>query len=880
MDVSKSENPPKPEQENPDRRLSVVNHPEDEDRMFTVSKIRFTDIPEEVRGKEDRQFYVKVKYGKQFQVQTPQNRAVEWHPKWKALYDSTVDTDILLTLSVFAVRHGLSNTAVGSYDGKILFKDLDFPGGEGVFDLALHVVNNKYVRFSEGAKSFLSVSLHPSPLSLSQVGREVDGAVASVGGLVEAPLVVSTATEFSQHVSDAGESMKELYDTLEPLLKNIAFVVDVVDKIAEIHPYAKMAWSVISIVIIRQSALDEDMRRLMQCLEQAFIDLRAAGDLDALRSDDIQASIIARMFRQTYECGLFIQEYAKDTPFWKRLVKNSVTNQTKVVQQYIDAFDELKTAFINRTAVTTKIVTLQVAEDVQGLAEQLEAHDARDLLDKEVPYATGVWYDSDGKSGCLPGTRARFLDAIADWVNDPSSPPFFFKRSSVLEPHLLITTLVRDLAQFNPVFKQALVKILRDDSQQLRTKNCTTLLTRLLVDPLKNLHLLGPIVVVVDALDECGDDAAYSSLASALALAASQLPLAFRLLITSRPEKFFGDTFASHDSVRVLRLDNPTLAADVRSDIRMFIRNALPHPSHGRFSEEEYDDLTEAAGDVFQWASAACSAPPTYRAQRPLDDLYKSILTQTFPDILEDQAVCDNFRLVLGYMLASYEPPSQKTLIGLIAASLPPDDKAGAESIAHAILDHLDSLLLNVHDDEKPISPLHTSFREFLIDPARNHSFSIDLREAHRRLARSCLLRMYSDLRFNICHLETSFKRNQDIPDLDTRILQCIPSCLHYACLYWDGHLGQTRFNPDMYILVQTLFQEKFLFWLEALSLMRNIPLVVPALASLKTWLQPCSVNFENISSQPDTFLTLLDDALRFLRYFAMPISQSTPPAV
>ena len=44
-------------------------------------------------------------------------------------------------------------------------------------------------------------------------------------------------------------------------------------------------------------------------------------------------------------------------------------------------------------------------------------------------------------------------------------------------------------------------------------------------------------------------------------------------------------------------------------------------------------------------------------------------------------------------------------------------------------------------------------------------------------------------------------------------------------------------FDIDLFDKLQTVFGKKFLFWLEALSLMNSVGLASPALSSLSRWL-------------------------------------------
>ena len=115
--------------------------------------------------------------------------------------------------------------------------------------------------------------------------------------------------------------------------------------------------------------------------------------------------------------------------------------------------------------------------------------------------------------------------------------------------------------------------------------------------------------------------------------------------------------------------------------------------------------------------------------------------------------------------------------------------------------------------------------------------FNINLDEAHRQLAHSCVGVMLHNLKFNICKLESSYLPNKEIPDLQLRINQHIPPVLLYACRCWNDHMGRLWFERDLFARIQSLLEEKFLFWLEVLSLTNAVSIATPALLSLKAWL-------------------------------------------
>jgi len=225
----------------------------------------------------------------------------------------------------------------------------------------------------------------------------------------------------------------------------------------------------------------------------------------------------------------------------------------------------------------------------------------------------------------------------------------------------------------------------------------------------------------------------------------------------------------------------------------------------------------------------------SHHEQDLLDGLYKDVLEGYFTS----QEVRVLFRSVVGQLITSIEPLTIRSLIFLRQrASYDKDSDAAVTGI----LSHLGSLLGNVNSSDKslPIIPLHTSFRDFLTNKDKSGDFYVDVREIHNELAHSCLnllLDPLDGLKFNICKLETSYLANDEVEELNTRVDQHIPPALLYACRFWDDHLKHTDFKMDLFRKVETFFKEKFLFWLEALSLTRNIGLAPSAFATLNMWL-------------------------------------------
>jgi hypothetical protein len=486
------------------------------------------------------------------------------------------------------------------------------------------------------------------------------------------------------------------------------------------------------------------------------------------------------------------------------------------------------------------------------------------------------------------GTRVAFLDFMVKWVNNPASErglvlfgqagtgkssiaheiarlfdkmhrltsSFIFLRreQSVREAYHLFTTLARDLADRYLSFKIALGKVVKDNTAlRVGTRDYHTLFESLILEPLKDLHIVGPILVVIDALDESGDTTSRFGLHAFLAKNLIRLPSNFRVVITSRPEHAIVSALVEAQSVKIKYMDDTELATETDKDIIAFFQQRLPSNAFGNYIEP----LALKAEGLFQWAAVASQLildPPARfgyskdrcikhllgsstnrRGQDLLDELYKEVLEGYF----KDQEAQDLFRSVVGQLITSIEPLTIRSLIPLRQHASYHEDSDAAVT---GILSRLGSLLSNVNSSDKnlPIIPLHTSFRDFLTNKDKSGDFHVGVRDAHYQLAHSCLnllLDPLDGLKFNICKLETSYLANDDVEDLNARVDQHIPPALLYACRFWDDHLKHTDFKMDLLGEVETFFEEKFLFWLEALSLTGIISLAPSAFANLNMWL-------------------------------------------
>ena len=237
-----------------------------------------------------------------------------------------------------------------------------------------------------------------------------------------------------------------------------------------------------------------------------------------------------------------------------------------------------------------------------------------DLLVKlqKMPYGQGT--DFDPERGCLPQTRVKILDEIISWVNDPSSPQVFLlfgqagtgkssiahetarrlRRSDRLttsycfvrgkpssrDCYRFFTTLAHNLCNKYPAFKAALNKVIDNNPSLVEMQAYTTLFESLLRDPLRDVCFVGPVFIVIDALDESEDASKMQqrdtlAFHNFLATRLSELPSNFRILITSRPEPDLERAFSEAPSVRRMSMKDSELMVGLHGDMAIYMDNKL-----------------------------------------------------------------------------------------------------------------------------------------------------------------------------------------------------------------------------------------------------------------------------------------------------------------
>ncbi|KAF9645965.1 hypothetical protein BDM02DRAFT_382706 [Thelephora ganbajun] len=535
--------------------------------------------------------------------------------------------------------------------------------------------------------------------------------------------------------------------------------------------------------------------------------------------------------------------------------------------------------------------------------------------------AHGAGYRHGGRRGCLRGTRESVLNEIESWARDFKKSPVFWLnglagtgKSTISQTvservfadgllgasffcsrdfedrsdlHFVFPTLAFQLAHKYPTFRSVLVPLLQSN-QEIVHESLMSQMEELIVKPLKSTDVW--TVIVIDALDECKDEEPSSAILSVLGRFVEQIPKV-KFFITGRPEPRIKTGFrlpllVGSTNVFVLHDIDPPL---INSDIQRFLKHELSEVARRRRlvgwpGDEHINVLCHGAGGLFVYAVATVKfldsntrlpkqqldkvlnfpehtvheGKTRFNSKTTLDSLYISILETAFSE--EDAEVDSKVRSTIGTVVLVVNPLPPSGIAGLIG--LDPDEVT-------QFLTLLQSLLAFDEDSSQPVKPFHKSFPDFITDPSRctDTRFLISPKSLHLELAINCLRLMNDGLERNLLSLP-DYALNSEVEDLEARINDRISDALRYACRSWHSHLTKTEGDATGVIShLRVFLEEKFLAWLEVVSVLRAARGATVGLEQLIAWLQEVSGNEE--------LLDTARDYSRFVATFFEPISVS-----
>jgi hypothetical protein len=484
---------------------------------------------------------------------------------------------------------------------------------------------------------------------------------------------------------------------------------------------------------------------------------------------------------------------------------------------------------------------------------------------------------------CLPGTRIDLLQDVRSWLNGDSPKhiywlsgwagtgkstvartiaqeyiaqeytnsqwqmgSFFFSRGGGDAGHIhkFVGTLAKQLSYRWPAYKSALRKaIAADEGIVRRTQKAQW--AALIQKPLSVLLATSSssrVLLVIDAVDECGTDDDMSHIIELLLDARGVNQTALRILVTSRPEVAIRSGFDHDPGQRHLNVVLHQISEFiVQNDLFIFLQYHFTKIRQSRKVGEDWPGTTNIhrlvamSGNLIIWAATVCrfiskggrlvktrlssildGRHDTGEPNSALDRIYLMVLESAISNDLSNEEKGDvtrYLRQTLGTIAVLFAPLSVVGLGHLLGLE--------TEEVEQTLAD-LHSILDVPSDAERPIRLHHPSFRDFLCDRRRcNEYLFFEQNVTHSMLAERSL-RVMSVLRKDLCGLESPGMLMEDVSS--AVVTQHLSSAFQYTCRYWLDHAERAQMRLIDDGSVHRFLQECCLYWLEAMSLVGKLP--------------------------------------------------------
>lgn len=496
-------------------------------------------------------------------------------------------------------------------------------------------------------------------------------------------------------------------------------------------------------------------------------------------------------------------------------------------------------------------------------------HDPICLRDTRVSLLQEIYKWADGRDercifwlNGLAGTgKSTIARTVARTYFDQRrlGASFFFSRGGGDVGHAgkFVTSIAWQLANNVPSLDQHIcdaIKERRDIASQSLRDQWHQLILRPLSKLSENISQ-SSYVLVVDALDECDNDANIRTILHLAAEIRQSERVQLRLLLTSRPEipirrGFYKLPDAEHQDFVLHNIS----ASIVDEDIRTFLEHDFELIAQELSLDANWPGqqiikrLVQSASGLFIWAATACrfiregkrfttkrlkmildhSSTAINAPEKHLDEIYTTVLCHSISPEYSNEEVEElqsMLKSLLGCIVTLLSPLSIQSLGKLLNTQ---------QAEVHRTLDDLHAILNIPKDTTSVVRLHHPSFRDFLYKKTRSEKFWVDEKHAHQILADSCIRLMSISLKEDICGVGAPGMLVADIES--SRVEQSLSPEVQYACRYWIEHVLQSEAQLYDGDKVDRFLQEHLLHWLEALGWIGKVPEGVHAIASLESF--------------------------------------------
>ncbi|KAJ7823385.1 hypothetical protein B0H13DRAFT_2376076 [Mycena leptocephala] len=394
-----------------------------------------------------------------------------------------------------------------------------------------------------------------------------------------------------------GRAIDEARNDAEEVITKLDIFIKVVDGVSEINPYARAAWKLLTLLyeaVKSQQATDNKTLELVQNMVEVY---SFVEDVESL-SQKIKRleNVVTEITKQTLECAIFL----------RRLIQNTWSDTSQKIDGLSAALLKLKDAFDRGLAFQTVFFSVAIKADTEYL-------DSTNVL----------WLH--GVAGAGKSTISTTISQYCRNLRRLGAFLFFDRNNPASSsPGGVLRTIAYWMAMSNTHIRAAISNAIMHDAA-LAIAPIQTQFQKLLLEPLNVAadNIVGPITVILDALDECGNAESRESLVSLIVDEFPKLPPVFRFFIAGRPESDIAGRFRGCSHIAEMQLDIGTEA--IKHDIAAYIHERMGNIRQFKRSlEPEWPGqhvvktLTEYSGGLFIWASTACKFIRSFDPKRRL----------------------------------------------------------------------------------------------------------------------------------------------------------------------------------------------------------------------------------------------------------------------
>ncbi|KAK3382253.1 hypothetical protein B0T24DRAFT_645076 [Lasiosphaeria ovina] len=476
-----------------------------------------------------------------------------------------------------------------------------------------------------------------------------------------------------------------------------------------------------------------------------------------------------------------------------------------------------------------------------------------------------LWINGDpgkGKTMLLCG----IIDELVKSATHTTNVSFFFCQATNGDINDA-TAVLRGLLYLFVKQQPSLISQVRetyDDSGKkcFEGPNAWVALSKMFTSILKD-ERLHDTYLIIDALDEC---VTGLSLLLTLIVQESAAYSNVKWIVSSRnwPSIEKDLNTATQKATLCLELNEKSVSRAVAAYVRFKVDQLAARNKYRpgtRDAVERY--LSLHAYGTFLWVALVCHElrDVSWDVQRKLkafppglDALYQRMVRQICGS--EHAELCKNILAVISAVRRPITLDELETFVDM------PEEASASYEVLAEIIGHCGSFLTL---QERTISFVHQSAKDFLVQEASKNSLSRIqdpriqdswikdswIQDAHRSIFLRSLQVMTDTLRRDIYNLYApGFPIGKvELPTPDPL------AAARYSCVYWIDHLDDCSADDQKKYLqekgpVDTFLQQKYLYWLEALSLLRSVSNGVLAMARLEGLLQASALIFSPAGSR------------------------------